>query len=124
MGAHVCVAVRKNRDAALAFAAGLQPCSYENMYDVLPRIKLLYNTVPAKVVTSDVLERLPGSCLIIDVASNPGGVDLDCAAERGLRVIKALSLPGKVAPFTAAENMLSVIYNIIREKEGEVMGHA
>ena len=124
LGAQVFVAVRKNRDAALAFAAGLQPCNYDNLYDVLPKIQLVYNTVPAKVVTQEVMERLPGNCLIIDVASNPGGVDTDSAAELGLRVIKALSLPGKVAPFTAAENMLSVIYNIIHEKEGEVLGHA
>ena len=124
LGANVYVAVRKNSDAALAFAAGLQPCTYDNLYDILPKIRLVYNTVPAKVITAEVMERLPGDCLIIDVASNPGGVDMDSAAELGFRVIKALSLPGKVAPFTAAENMLSVIYNIIHEKEGEVMGHA
>lgn len=124
LGAEVWVSVRKNKDAALAFAAGLHPCSYENIYDVLPGIQLLYNTVPTQVVTRSVLERLPGNCLIIDVASAPGGVDTDAASELDLRVIKALSLPGKVAPFTAAENMLSVIYNIIEEQEGEVMGHA
>lgn len=124
LGAQVYVAVRKNRDAALAFAAGLQPYNYENLYDILPKIQLVYNTVPAKVITADVMERLSGNCLIIDVASNPGGVDTDSASELGLRVIKALSLPGKVAPYTAAENMLSVIYNIVHEKEGEVMGHA
>lgn len=124
LGADVWVSVRRNRDAALAYAAGLHTCNYENVYDVLPKIQLLYNTVPAKVVNREMLEHLPGNCLIIDVASAPGGVDTDAATELGLRVIKALSLPGKVAPFTAAENMLAVIYNIISEKEREAIGHA
>ncbi len=124
LGAEVWVAVRQNKDAAAAFAGGLHTCSYENLYDILPRIQLVYNTVPAQVITKEVLARLPGDCLVIDVASSPGGVDTDSAAEMGLRTVKALSLPGKVAPFTAAENMLSVINHIIEEKEREVMGHA
>ncbi|MBR5279361.1 MAG: dipicolinate synthase subunit DpsA [Clostridia bacterium] len=124
LGANVYVCVRSPKDMAFAKASGIQPCSYENVYDVLPKISLFYNTVPKQVVSRGILERLPKNCLLIDVASNPGGVDLEAAQELEIRVIKALSLPGKVAPVTAAENMLSVIFNIIAEKEKEVMGHA
>lgn len=124
LGAHVWTCVRNPKATAYAIASGMQPCSYDNVYDILPRISLLYNTVPKQVVTRGVLERLPKNCLIIDVASNPGGVDLEAAQELEIRVIKALSLPGKVAPVTAAENMLAVIFNVIAEKEKEVMGHA
>ncbi len=124
LGAHVWTCVRNPKDTAYATASGIQPCSYENVYDILPKISLLYNTVPKQVITRGILERLPKNCLIIDVASNPGGVDLEAAHELEIRVIKALSLPGKVAPVTAAENMLAVIFNIISEKEKEVMGHA
>ena len=124
LGANVFVCVRSPKDMAFARASGIQPCSYENVYDILPKISLLYNTVPKQVVSRGILERLPKNCLLIDVASNPGGVDLEAAQELEIRVIKALSLPGKVAPVTAAENMLSVIFNVITEKEKEVMGHA
>ena len=124
LGAHVWVCVRNPKDTAYATASGLLPCNYGNVYDVLPKISLLYNTVPKQVINRGILERLPKNCLIIDVASNPGGVDWEAAQELEIRVIKALSLPGKVAPVTAAENMLAVIFNIIAEKEKEVMGHA
>ncbi|MBP3392429.1 MAG: dipicolinate synthase subunit DpsA [Clostridia bacterium] len=124
LGAQVWACVRNPKDVAYAYASGIHTCSYENVYDVLPQMGLFYNTVPKQVVSRSILERLPKACLLIDVASNPGGVDLEVARELEIRVIKALSLPGKVAPVTAAENMQSVIFNIIAEKEKEVMGHA
>ena len=61
------------------------------------------------------LEDLKGDCLIIDLASKPGGVDLAAAGQLGLTVIWALSLPGKVAPVTAGAAIKSTIYNMLRE---------
>lgn len=43
------------------------------------------------------------------------GVDFDSAKKLGLNVIWALSLPGKVAPVTAAVFIKETIYNIINE---------
>lgn len=58
--------------------------------------------------------RRPG-CLVIDLASKPGGVDLEAAARLGVKVIWALSLPGKVAPVTAGKSIKITIYNILHE---------
>ena len=52
---------------------------------------------------------------MIDLASKPGGVDLDAAARLGKRVVWALSLPGKVAPVTAGRAIQTAIYNILSE---------
>ena len=61
------------------------------------------------------LEAVKPDCLILDLASKPGGVDLGAAGELGLTVIWALSLPGKVAPATAGAAIKSTIYNMLRE---------
>ena len=56
----------------------------------------------------------PG-CLVIDLASKPGGVDFDAAARLGVKAFWALSLPGKVAPVTAGKSIKTTIYNILTE---------
>ena len=49
---------------------------------------------------------------------NPGlsGVDFDTAKELGLRVVWALSLPGKVAPISAAEIIRDTVFNMLQEQ--------
>ena len=61
------------------------------------------------------LEDLRRDCLILDLASRPGGVDLSAAGALGLTVIWALSLPGKVAPVTAGAAIKTTIYNMLHE---------
>lgn len=75
LGAVTTVAVRKHRDLAYIKAYGYngimltQPLENPQKYDVV------FNTVPAKIVDSTFLRTLRGDCLIIDLASKPGGVD-------------------------------------------------
>ena len=54
---------------------------------------------------------------MIDLASKPGGIDFSAAAMLNLKVIWALSLPGKVAPVTSGEIIKTAIFNIINEEE-------
>ncbi len=61
----------------------------------------MINTVPDRVIDAGFLSLLNGDALIIDLASMPGGVDDDAASHFGVRVIHALSLPGKTAPESA-----------------------
>jgi dipicolinate synthase subunit A len=49
------------------------------------------------------------------LASKPGGIDFEAAKELGIRALWELSLPGRFAPFTAANIMKNTIYNIINE---------
>jgi len=61
------------------------------------------------------LRKVNKDCLLIDLASKPGGIDFEKAKEMGLKTIWALSLPGKVAPVTAAKFIKDTISNIIDE---------
>ena len=75
----------------------------------------MFNTIPAPVLTRPLLEQLQPECLIIDLASRPGGVDFEAAGELGLKTIWALSLPGKVAPITAGGIIRDTVLNMISE---------
>ena len=68
----------------------------------LADMDLIINTIPDKVLDQAKLELIEKESLVIDLASKPGGVDFEKAGQIGIKVIWALSLPGKVAPVTAA----------------------
>ncbi len=114
LGAQTTVFARKDSDLALIRAEGLNPAVYELLPDAAVYAHVIFNTVPAKVITKPTLENMAGG-LIIDLAGDGGGVDAEAAARAGVRVIRALSLPGKVAPVTAGEIIKETIYNIFRE---------
>ena len=57
--------------------------------------------------------------MVIDLASNPGGVDRDEIKNQKIKFIWALSLPGKISPVTSAEFIKETLYNIFNEIKGE-----
>ena len=71
----------------------------------------IFNTVPAPVFCAEHCAATRTVCLLIDLASAPGGI----AKDGGRTVIHALGLPAKAAPKTAAEIMLSVILSETEE---------
>ena len=115
LGARVTVAARRYDQLAWAQAMGLegepldQPAGWQCNYD------LVVNTIPARVLGREELAALRPDCLILDLASKPGGVDLAAAGELGLTVIWALSLPGKVAPVSAGRAIQQAIYHLLHE---------
>lgn len=116
LGARVTVSARSCRDMALIEAAGLESADTRRLTDVLDRFPLVFNTVPAAVLGAAELAKLPRGALVIDLASQPGGVDLAASVPPGLRIIHALSLPGKVAPVTASIAVRDTIYAILSEE--------
>ena len=116
LGARVSVSARKWSDLAWAEAFGYGVEQTGQLDGWLCGYDLVINTVPALVLTEGRLADLKSGCLVIDLASKPGGVDLQAARQLGVRVVWALSLPGKVAPITAGRAILNTIYNILREQ--------
>lgn len=117
LGAKVTVSARKHSDFAWIKANGYNAANTSELNKTLSeKYDVIFNTVPTLVFDSELLDKISKECLIIDLASKPGGVDLNAASERGLKVIWALSLPGKVAPITSGEIIKSTILNIITEE--------
>lgn len=115
-GAKVRVAARRHSDLAWIEIAGAEPVHIPELGRYLHDIDVLFNTVPAILLGEEKLARLKRNCLVIDLASKPGGVDFDTAKKLELKTIWALSLPGKVAPISAGEITLDTICNILCER--------
>lgn len=115
LGARVSVAARKYADLAWAEAFGYGVEHADQLQGWLCGYDLIVNTVPARILGEPELEDLRPGCLVIDLASKPGGVDLEAASRLGVKVVWALSLPGKVAPVTAGRSIKTTIYNILHE---------
>ena len=106
MEASVTVAARKQADLDAARALGCKTVhltSKEALMELSKGQHVIFNTVPHWLFCEDVLSVMSMETLIIDLASAPGGVDVNAAGAHGIRVIWALSLPGKYAPVTAGE---------------------
>ena len=119
MGAEVTVAARKNRDRVQAFAAGLKSIPICSLYEEIGSFDIIFNTAPSLILDSDLLVKTRRDTVIIDLASSPGGVDFESARRIGIKVIWALSLPGKVAPDTAGDIIGKTILNILDELEAK-----
>lgn len=112
MGARVCCAARKASDLAAIRAIGCDPLEYRQLAQPFD---LIFNTVPARVLGEEALACQRPDTLLIELASTPGGIDLEAAGSLGLRVLAAPSLPGKMSPKAAAELMKESIYHILDE---------
>lgn len=115
LGAKVSVAARKFSDLAWAEALGYGVEQTGALVGWLCAYDLVVNTVPARVLSEKELRDLKPGCLVMDLASKPGGVDFETAGVLGIKAIWALSLPGKVAPVTAGKVIKNTIYNILSE---------
>lgn len=115
LGARVWVCARRYEQRAAAEGMGLGSEGMERLADWLCSYDLVLNTVPAPVLGVEELAALKEGALVIDLASRPGGVNMDAASALGVRVIWALSLPGKVAPVTSGRYIKDTVYHIMEE---------
>jgi len=115
IGANVYVEARNYSDLAWIKNYGYIPIHQRELKTYLPRMNVVFNTIPQIILKKELLKSIDSNCIIIDLASKPGGVDLEAAKELDIKAISALGLPGKVAPVTAAMVIKDTIYNIIEE---------
>lgn len=115
LSAKVTCAARKDEDFAWIKAYGYRETNISTLKENLSEYDMIINTVPSQILTKERLEYVKDDCLLIDLASNPGGIDKKAVKDKNLKLIWALALPGKVAPITTAEFIKETIYNILKE---------
>lgn len=115
IGVKVFIEARKYSDIAWIKSYSFKPVYINELGDYIGQMDVVFNTVPHIMLDANMLGKLKNDCLVIDLASKPGGVDFERAKAMGIKVIWALSLPGKVAPITAAKFIKETIYNILEE---------
>ena len=112
IGAHVTAMARSHDALAWIDAYGFRGMHIDTLPQRAGEFDLIFNTIPHKLITAEVLGAVKKDALIIDLASRPGGVDMAAAQELGVKAIWALSLPGKVAPITAGNIIMQAVLNI------------
>ena len=115
LSAKVTCAARKDEDLAWIQAYGHKATNINTIGENLKQYDIIINTVPHIILNEERLQYVKNECLLIDLASNPGGIDKKAVKDNQLKFVWALSLPGKVAPTTSAEFIKDTIYNIIKE---------
>ena len=115
LSAKVTCAARKDEDLAWIQAYGHKATNINGLGENLKLYDIIINTVPHIILNEERLKYIKKDCLLIDLASNPGGIDKKAVKDNKLKFVWALSLPGKVAPITTAEFIKDTIYNIIKE---------
>lgn len=117
----ISVAARKEQDLAFATALGAEAVPFGSLkfIEAARSADVIFNTVPAEVLPSAVINELKRTCVIIDLASGCGGTDFSYAKERGIKALHALALPGKVAPVTAGNIICDSILTLFTEERGE-----
>ncbi|OUN16888.1 dipicolinic acid synthetase [Gemmiger sp. An87] len=116
LGAKVTVAARSPGQRAQAESQALTACGLDRLAQLLPGFETVVNTIPAPVLDRRTLAALAAGSLVIDLASLPGGVDLEAAEALGVRAIRALSLPARCAPVTAGEFVADTVLAMLREE--------
>ncbi len=114
-GANIYCETTKQENLSWIRAYGYTPILLEELNNNLGKFDLIINTVPHIILDKTNLNLLKKDCVIVDVASAPGGVDREEAKKQDIETIWVLGLPGKVAPYTAAKYIKETLDNIIKE---------
>lgn len=111
LGTYVSVAARTPFDLALAESYGFGAIPMNRLKRNIGRFSFIFNTVPAPILTSDLLCKLQSDTIIIDIASVPGGTDFNYAKKHNLCAKLCLGIPGKTAPRSSGEILAEAILN-------------
>ena len=108
MEADVTVAARKEEDRAMAHALGYHALPTDDLGHNLNGFRLIYNTVPAVILSEEQVMHCRENCLKIDLASVRGIA--------GKHVIWARGLPGRDTPESSGKLIAKTAIRLI-EKE-------
>ncbi len=110
LGAQVTVAARREEARAMASALGYGAVVLERA--PLEKYRLIFNTVPAPVLSEEAIGHCVPECLKIDLASVSGMAGADVLSARGL--------PGKNTPETSGRLIAHTIIQLLSDREGSL----
>ncbi len=115
-GADCTVAARRPEILAQAWSEGHHTVHLSDIANSADSFDTIINTVPAVVLTEEILSCVQKNCLIVDLASMPGGTDFFAAERLGIKAIHALALPAKAAPAASGRYIAETIIEMLEER--------
>lgn len=119
MGAFVIVCARNEMQMRRAHAMGAHPMALERIASACAQADVVFNTVPARILPKEALERIGRDALLVELASPPYGADPELTAQLGLHAVVEGGLPGRYAPLTAGAALFEALQRAICETGGE-----
>lgn len=121
LGAKVTVAARRSEVQQQIASDGYVAVKMEDLTEVVEAMDTIVNTVPAMVLTEEVIRNVRQNALILDIASKPGGTDFKAAEKYGLSARLTLGLPGIYTTISSAEALKDAIskYALLEKKVRE-----
>ena len=109
MGAFVIVCARNERQMQLAHDMGAHPMALSRIEQAAAQAEVIFNTVPARILSQQALARIDRQALLIELASPPYGTDIALAQQLGIAVALESGVPGRYAPGKAGEAMFEAL---------------
>lgn len=116
LNVNVTVGVRSKAALTQAFIDGCDTLELNELKTKIYEFDYIFNTIPAMILTKELLSFLSPKVTIIDIASLPGGVDYEAAKELNINAHLCLGIPGKYAPLASAEILYREIFPLLKEK--------
>ena len=107
LGAICSVAVRNSAQKILPPMTEIIPL--EDLSAHVHKFDFIFNTIPARVLNGEQIEKIKQDCIIIDIASKPGGTDFEACRKRGIYAKLSLGIPGRYAPKTSAQILVNAM---------------
>ena len=114
LGAWVTVAARRDESRLRARSDGMRSCAMEDMVDIAPSIRLVFNTVPSPVMNEALLHSFPADARLWELASAPYGYDQQMALDCGLRSEILPGIPSRYAPSATAEALYDSLLRLMK----------
>ena len=121
-GAKISIFARKDIDCTWSELVGFKANKIKNIASesILDfeehNFDIIFNTIPHRIINESCAKSISNSTIIIDLASDPYGMDAELAQKLNLRYYRELSIPGRYAPKAAGEILGRTIINIINQE--------
>lgn len=115
MMAEVTVCEKSPIKRTLALTRGFLAVSPEMLGKVLPGKQLIFNTVPAPVLTGSFLQKIPKETALFELASPPGCADETACHQADVRRIACPGLPGRFSPDSSARILCRAVLRVLGE---------
>jgi len=113
LNSYVTIACRKPYQGACAISEGIKYINISHLESRIKDFNYIFNTIPSTILTPNMLEKINKDCVIIDIASSPGGIDLEYAHMINLKAKTIPGIPGKVSPLSSAIILYDYINDVI-----------
>ena len=118
LGADVTVSARRREQLAELNIRGYRAQRTGIYEDGLGGYDAVVNTVPGIIMTAEQGKSLKEDCVVLELASLPGGFPEEMKKRRS--IIMGQALPGKTAPETAGKNLAEAVWSCL-EGEGRTL---